>query len=237
MDSENTWSTCRPRRSRLISWYVPALFDFATTRTHLILTVLQVSLVGATTTYNLAVMCTKSSILLYYLRFPASRAFRLVTYGVLIISVGYTLSGMLAFAYNCNPIEKAWDKSMTTGTCIQVTKSLIVRAVFNVFTDLCILLLPIWLLWPLRLWSIWQRLSVMVVLMAGGLCVFPIRPAMLSDFVLTGVGQCFDSEQSETCCVLDRLWAYRAGPYLALCQELELVVSSPFLCFHLRLDI
>lgn len=136
------------------------------------LTVVQISLVGATTTYNLAVMCTKCSILLYYLRFPASRAFRLVTIGVLIVSVGYTISGTLAFAYNCNPIEKAWDKSLETGTCIDVTTSLLVRAVFNVVTDVCILLLPIWLLWPLRLWSIWQRLSVLVVLMAGGLYVF-----------------------------------------------------------------
>jgi len=119
-------------------------------------------------TYNLTTMCTKASILLYYLRFPSSRAFRLATCSVLIISVGYTLTGIFAWAYNCTPMEKAWDRTVE-GTCIDTLSGMLVRTIFNVATDVSILLLPIWLLWPLRLWSVWHKLSVLVVLMAGGL--------------------------------------------------------------------
>jgi hypothetical protein len=121
-------------------------------------------------TYNLAVMCTKSSILLFYLRFPSGRAFRMATYTVLIVTVGYTTSGFLAWAYSCSPIEKAWDRTVI-GTCVDSSSGVLARSVLNVVTDIVILLLPIWLLWPLRLWSIWHKLSVLVVLMAGGLYV------------------------------------------------------------------
>lgn len=116
-------------------------------------------------------MCTKSSILLYYLRFPAGRGFQFVTYLVLLVSVGYTLSGFLSFAYSCRPMARYWNKSLD-GSCINIAAGLLARAILNVITDLCILLLPIWLLWPLQLaWSKWQRASVTVVLMAGGLSV------------------------------------------------------------------
>jgi hypothetical protein len=122
------------------------------------------------TTYNIATMCTKASILLYYLRFPSSRAFRLATYLVILASVGYTASGALAWAYSCSPIEKSWNGGMD-GTCINTSAALLARSVLNVVTDLAILLLPVWLLWPLRLWSVWHKLSVLVVLAAGGLYV------------------------------------------------------------------
>ncbi len=112
-------------------------------------------------------MCTKSSILLYYLRFPSSRAFRYFTYTVLFVAVGYTLSGLLSFAYNCTPVARSWDRTIS-GTCIDVTTSMLVRAVLNVATDLCILLQPIWLLWPLRLSAV-RKTGVALVLMAGGL--------------------------------------------------------------------
>ncbi|KAK0622753.1 hypothetical protein B0T14DRAFT_564175 [Immersiella caudata] len=134
----------------------------------------KLNITGSMTTYNLAAMCTKSSILLYYLRFPSSRGFQLATYLVLIVSVGYTTSGVFAWAYNCSPIEKSWDKSLE-GSCIDSSAALLARAVFNVVTDFAILLLPIWLLWPLRLWSVWHKLGVLIVLMAGGfVCVASI---------------------------------------------------------------
>jgi hypothetical protein len=119
-------------------------------------------------TYNLTLMCTKSSILLYYLRFPASRAFRAATYFVLFASVSYTFVGLMSFAYSCQPMRKSWDKGID-GTCIDIPAAYLARAVINVATDLCILLLPIWLLSPLRQWSRWYKLSVLLVLMAGGL--------------------------------------------------------------------
>ncbi|KAK5653716.1 hypothetical protein OQA88_8747 [Cercophora sp. LCS_1] len=124
------------------------------------------SIAGSTTSYNLATMCVKASVLLYYLRFPSSRAFRYATYSVLVVSVGYTFTGFLAFAYSCTPIEYYWDKSID-GKCIDSSAALLARAILNVATDACILLLPIWLLWPLRL-SCGRKLGVTVVLMAGG---------------------------------------------------------------------
>lgn len=86
----------------------------------------------------------------------------------MFVAVGYSLAGALAFAYSCVPMEKYWDSSVE-GECVNVSASLLARCILNVVTDVCILLLPIWLLWRLRLGSVLRKAAVSLVLMAGGL--------------------------------------------------------------------
>jgi hypothetical protein len=165
----------------------------------------KLNIIGSMTTYNLAAMCTKSSILLFYLRFPSSRAFQLATYTVLITSVGYTTSGVFVFTYNCSPMEKSWDRNLE-GSCIDSAAALLARAVLNVATDFAILLLPVWLLWPIRLWSVWHKLSVLVVLMAGGFVCFAsiLRlAAFWTDKGLTEEEQTWHSVKNANWCLME----------------------------------
>lgn len=118
--------------------------------------------------YNLSTLFVKASILFFYLRFSAANPkFRIVVYVVLFIVVGYSLSAGLAFLYLCTPMEKLWNPTVV-GTCVNENAAYLASAILNSTTDIIILLLPIWLLWPLRV-QLTQKIVVALVLMPGGL--------------------------------------------------------------------
>jgi hypothetical protein len=117
--------------------------------------------------YNLAIMSAKTAVLSFYLRFPSSRAFKACTFMTMAFTVGNALSAVLAGAYLCRPAAKMWD-AMLEGTCLDWEAAFLVTAVLNMATDVVILLLPIWLLAPLRL-PFWRKVGVTCILMAGGL--------------------------------------------------------------------
>jgi Fungal rhodopsin domain len=109
----------------------------------------------------------KSSILLFYLRFPSEKRFRIVTYMVLFVVVFYSLFGAFTFLLMCRPVKKYWNPAVP-GTCLNVKAAFLVTGVFNVVTDFIILSLPIWLLRPLRL-PRKQKILVTLILMTGSL--------------------------------------------------------------------
>jgi len=87
----------------------------------------------------------------------------------MVVVVAYTLLSATSVLYYCSPIEKLWDMAVP-GSCIDMYAAFFTLAVFNSATDVVILLLPIWLLWPLRV-KLGQKIAVGIVLMPGGLYV------------------------------------------------------------------
>lgn len=85
------------------------------------------------------------------------------------MAVGNGLTAGFAFLYLCQPIKKHWDMEVP-GHCGNHAVPFWVAAIVNMSTDIQILLLPIWLLRPLKLGAA-KMLSVLCVLMAGGLYV------------------------------------------------------------------
>lgn len=85
----------------------------------------------------------------------------------MFISVGYSLAGGFAFLYLCNPIRKLWDFDVP-GTCVQIGQAFLAGACLNASTDVTMLLLPIWLLWPQHLPSR-TKIGVAGILMTGSL--------------------------------------------------------------------
>ncbi|KIM96649.1 hypothetical protein OIDMADRAFT_63107, partial [Oidiodendron maius Zn] len=108
---------------------------------------------------------TKASILLFFVRLSPSTTFTIATYIVLFVSIGYCLAGAFAFLYLCNPIRKYWDFTVP-GTCVNIGQAFLAGAALNVVTDVTILLLPIWLLWPLEL-PMRRKVGVALILMTG----------------------------------------------------------------------
>lgn len=121
-------------------------------------------------TYNMSTLFTKVSILCFYLRFsPEGTAFRVVVYCVMFVSVGYSVAGALGFSYLCRPITSSWDYRIP-GKCVNVVAWYLSCAVLNAATDLVILLLPLWLIRPLRV-RLSQKVAVGLILSCGGLYV------------------------------------------------------------------
>jgi len=117
-------------------------------------------------TYNFATAFIKASILKYYLRFPSNVGFRIATYFTMFVAVSNSLPQAFAWSYLCTPMAKYWD-FMVEGKCIDIDSLYVVGASVNVATDIIILLLPIWLLWPLRLPTL-QKVALTLTLMTGG---------------------------------------------------------------------
>lgn len=86
----------------------------------------------------------------------------------MVVAAGYSFVSALFFAFMCKPVAAFWDPTIVGGKCSDVTAGFLACAALNVVTDVIILLLPIWLLWPLRVGPL-QKLAVAVILMTGGL--------------------------------------------------------------------
>ena len=115
----------------------------------------------------MATLFAKASILQFYLRFPSSQLFRITTYFFMFVAVGYAGAQAIAWLYLCTPIQSYWDWT-SHGTCVDIDAAYVVSAGLNVATDIVILVLPIWLLWPLRIRTL-QKIGVTLILMTGGL--------------------------------------------------------------------
>lgn len=108
------------------------------------------------------------SILSFYLRFATERAFRFTTYALMFVVVGYCVATAFAFVYHCEPMEFTWDFSVPGGKCVDLYAAYLAPAAINVATDIIILLMPIWLLWPLRVGPL-KKIGVALIMMTGGL--------------------------------------------------------------------
>lgn len=120
----------------------------------------QLSKYGGVTTYNLATLFIKVSILFFYLRFAVQRSFRWAVYGVAFVVTGYSISAGFAFLYGCD--------LPGTPACVVTAKVFLAAAVLNVITDVAILALPVWLLWSMRL-PVQYKVAVAIIMMGGGL--------------------------------------------------------------------
>lgn len=81
--------------------------------------------------------------------------------------------GALATFFVCTPMKRYWDFSVP-GTCINISANFVALAAFNVGTDVVMLLLPIWLLGPLKIQKR-QKIGVTLILMIGSfVCIVSI---------------------------------------------------------------
>ncbi|KAK4234792.1 hypothetical protein C8A03DRAFT_18371 [Achaetomium macrosporum] len=129
--------------------------------------VMKLGMIGGAMTYNLCTLFVKLSILSFYLRFSVDKAFRIAVYVVMFIAVGYTLPNALLFAYICRPVAFYWDWSIVGGTCVNQQAVFDSANILNMSTDFLILLLPIWMLRPLRA-PLLKKIGISLVLMTGG---------------------------------------------------------------------
>ncbi|KAM7221217.1 hypothetical protein V8F06_003392 [Rhypophila decipiens] len=119
--------------------------------------------------YHSSTLFAKFSILSFYLRFSsANRAFRMVTYFVMLVAFGYTTPMALSFLFQCRPMALAWDERLLgTGSCVDIQFMCYITGIMNATTDFIILLLPIWLLQPLTI-PLARKVGVTFILMTGG---------------------------------------------------------------------
>ncbi|KAH9204971.1 hypothetical protein DL95DRAFT_493910 [Leptodontidium sp. 2 PMI_412] len=101
--------------------------------------------------YGLSFMFVKMSLLLLYLRLSQYPAFKIIVYMVIVTTVIYSLLGSFEFLFNCRPIAKTWDITITYGSCIEMSKIFAVHGGLNIATDIAMLILPVVMVRKLQL--------------------------------------------------------------------------------------
>ena len=126
------------------------------------------------TTYGLAIMCTKLAVLLLYQRvfFPQrwSRSdISLKAFMALLLL--FYVSTTFAKIWQCLPRDHIWDKSIP-GQCINISVLFNVSGIFNTVTDFIILLIPVRVVWSLNM-ARKRKLGVLAVFTVGSMYVAP----------------------------------------------------------------
>ncbi|KAH6853262.1 hypothetical protein B0I37DRAFT_358874 [Chaetomium sp. MPI-CAGE-AT-0009] len=132
-----------------------------------ILSILAIAMTG-----NLSILFTKTSILRFYLRFPTSRRFNIAVYTLMFLVIVAYLMGAFGFLFGCQPIRYQWDYATMKGKgrCISMDPWYGWLVAFNFVTDAVLLVLPIWIIRPLRI-GFAQKAALAGILGMGGFVV------------------------------------------------------------------
>lgn len=118
-------------------------------------------------------MFVKTSILRFYLRFSTSRRFTVVIYILMFMVIAANVLSAFAFLFICQPIRYMWDYATMKGqgTCvIRMDPWYGWLVIFNCVTDGVLLVLPAWIIYPLRT-GFTQKAALAAILGTGGLYV------------------------------------------------------------------
>jgi hypothetical protein len=91
---------------------------------------------------------------------------RIATYTIYAISVLYWLAQITLLLSICQPIALQWDPTRGGGHCGDITKQEISSAVMNMILDFSIVLLPMPMLWALRM-SLKKKIAISGILSLG----------------------------------------------------------------------
>lgn len=101
-----------------------------------------------------------------YLRiFGSNKPFRYATWAVLFFVAGYLSCNIITLLFGCTPITKYW-KHDEPGHCINLVQADYAYGSMNVVSDVLLFLLPLPMVWQLRL-SRGDKLGLVLVFMSG----------------------------------------------------------------------
>ncbi|KAJ5794664.1 hypothetical protein N7457_001263 [Penicillium paradoxum] len=166
--------------------------------------------------YKLTMNMTKMSILMLYLRIFIQRWFRITCYVLLVIISSYMVAAFFASVFQCTPVARAWDKTIT-GTCIDITTNWYANAGFSIATDFIILGLPMYPIYKSKI-VLKRKIALMMVFALGAfVAVTSILRMQTLDFSSTSPDTTYDIDSSIwtiteenvaiTCACLPMMWA------------------------------
>ncbi|KAL2059803.1 hypothetical protein VTL71DRAFT_10187 [Oculimacula yallundae] len=112
----------------------------------------------------------KMAFLLFYLRF-ATKVFRTLVICTIGLNCAFTVAQWLLYCLQCMPIDAFFHPELHPGVqCIDNKILAFLPAALNIFTDICIVVLPIQPLWSIQI-SLRKRLMLLSIISLGGIVV------------------------------------------------------------------
>ncbi|KAI4215198.1 MAG: hypothetical protein LQ351_002513 [Letrouitia transgressa] len=117
--------------------------------------------------YLASMAATKISILLLYRRIFPIWKLRCIGWAVGIFIFAYSFAAVFAVIFACHPVEGVWNP-LVSAKCNNTNATVLVMAIFNVVTDVIVLVLPMPVIWELQLPKT-RKFQVMAVFLLGSL--------------------------------------------------------------------
>lgn len=121
-------------------------------------------------TWPITQTAIKISILQFYLQLFVTKQFRIAAYTIMFVVCLWCVEQVLATLLICKPISYNWNFRTQKGSCGNEVANVIAGAAVNVFTDLVILLLPMPIIWRLKI-PTRSKLSLSFIFGLGFMCV------------------------------------------------------------------
>jgi hypothetical protein len=118
--------------------------------------------------YACAIAFTKLSIIASYLRIIPHRNFRAIMFTTAAVVALLWVASIFTIIFQCTPVAKAWDFSITEGKCINFVAFLYAAGAVGLLTDLVLTFVPIPLFWKLQV-STRQKIVLSLLFGAGSL--------------------------------------------------------------------
>ncbi|KAK1975618.1 integral membrane protein [Colletotrichum cereale] len=113
---------------------------------------------------------TKLSLLTFYLHLSPQRWFRISVWVGIIVVCLYTGCITVLMLFHCNPVKKAFDFTITEGTCLDVGILYMATAVSNIVTDIMLFILPLPTIFSLRM-KLGLKIGAAVMFAIGSITV------------------------------------------------------------------
>jgi len=121
--------------------------------------------------YDFAIVLPKLAILLFYRRIfsirTSNRTFKLATYIVGLLIVGWGVGVMITSIFQCSPISYGWDKNQH-GHCINLLAFYRWLSLPNVLFDLAMLVMPLNMIWNMQQ-TVKQKVALSGSLLTSGM--------------------------------------------------------------------
>lgn len=94
--------------------------------------------------------------------------FKVISYLIESLVIMWGFAVFFTIIFQCKPIKYFWDKSITRGTCINLIAFGQANSISNFLIDVSILVLPLPIIWKLRL-PLRRKFEVMGIFLFGSM--------------------------------------------------------------------
>jgi hypothetical protein len=127
--------------------------------------------------YSIVIVTIKWSILAFYSNIFPQLWFRNALIGVASFMGAWMLTTVFAICFQCTPFAFNWDTTIPGGHCINIGQFALITSILNVLTDVAILILPLPLVFRLKVSRQKQFNLAALFALGGGACVVGITRA------------------------------------------------------------
>ncbi|MCJ1230808.1 hypothetical protein MMC12_007482 [Toensbergia leucococca] len=116
--------------------------------------------------YLTAIALSKMSILFLYLRVLVTRLYRIITYVLMAWVTLSCLAFVIAATVGCTPVSYLWNKSIPGGHCVNTFTIGQMANIPSIVSDVIMLILPMPMVWGLRISSV-RKFGLTLVFLTG----------------------------------------------------------------------